>query len=74
MLRPDHEAPDNRAEMPIRVYRLSEEPRDDLTHVTTPEQRFDMVRELTVRMWTLSGRRTPAYDRSAMPVRVTTLA
>jgi len=53
------------------VYRLgAEPPGDDLSAITTPEQRFDMVRELTDWMWELSGRPLPSYARADMPVRV----
>lgn len=54
-----------------RVYRLGEEPpADDLSAVTTPEQRLDMVWELTAWMWELSGQPLPSYSRSEMPIRV----
>jgi hypothetical protein len=56
---------------PIRVYRLGEEPGDDLSAVTTPEQRLAMVAELSRRMWSLTGRPVPSYSRAGMPVRVT---
>ncbi len=59
---------------PICVYDLGGEPRDDLTKITTPEQRFIMVTDLSARMWELSGQRRPQYRRSEMPVRVTTSA
>jgi hypothetical protein len=55
---------------PVRVYRLGEEPRDDLSTVTTPEQRLEMVTVLSQRMWELSGRPVPRYPRSQMPGRV----
>lgn len=55
---------------PVRVYRPGEEPRDDLTALTTPEQRIEMVAELSRRMWELSGRPFPSYDLAHMPVRV----
>jgi len=59
-----------RRDWPVRVYRLGDEPGDDLTDVTTAEQRLQMVWELTARMWELSGRPRPSYSRSDMPVRV----
>lgn len=53
------------------VYRLGQEPTgDDLSAITTPEQRFMLVGELTAWMWELSGQPLPTYARSAMPVRV----
>lgn len=60
--------------LPVRVYRLGEEPGDDLSASTTPEQRIEMVAELSRRMWELSGRPAPTYPRSRMPGRVIRLA
>ena len=54
----------------LRVYRLGEEPRDDLSAVTTAEQRFEMVGELTAWCWELGQRAFPSYVRAEMPVRV----
>lgn len=56
--------------LPVRVYPLGREPNNDLSAVTTPEERLAMVAMLTRRMWQLTGRETPAYRREAMPVRV----
>lgn len=54
-----------------RVYRLGEEPpSDDLSAVTTAEQRLEMVWDLTARLWELTGRSFPSYTRAAMPGRV----
>ena len=54
-----------------RVYRLGEEPPgDDLSAVTTAEQRLEMVWELTAWMWELSGQPLPSYSRAEMPIRV----
>ena len=67
-------APDRRAARraaPARVFRLGEEPADDdLSSVTTPEQRPEMVAELSRRMWELTGRAMPSYARAVIPVRV----
>jgi len=53
------------------VFRLGEEPPgDDLSAVTTAEQRLEMVWELTAWMWELSGQPLPSYSRADMPVRV----
>ena len=69
MTRPDRRAA--RRSAPARVFRLGEEPADDdLSAVTTAEQRLEMVAELSRRMWELTGRETPQYARAAMPVRV----
>ena len=54
----------------VRVYRLGEEPGDDLRASTTPEQRLEMVAELSRRMWELTGQPVPRYERSRMPGRV----
>ena len=51
-----------------RICRLGEEPREDLSAVTTAEERFGMVGELTARMWALTGRPLPSYGRSEMPI------
>ena len=59
-----------RRDWPVRVYRLGEEPGDDLSAVTTPERRIAMVWELTARMWALTGRPWPTHTRAEMPVRV----
>jgi hypothetical protein len=40
---------------PARVYRLGEEPRDDLGSTTTVAERLEMVRVLSSRMRELSG-------------------
>jgi hypothetical protein len=53
-----------------RVYRLGEEPGDNLSAQSTPEQRLAMVTVLTRRMWELTGRPLPSYQRAAMPGRV----
>ena len=50
--------------------RLGDEQRDDLSGITTPEERIAMVWELTARMWELTGRPRPSYTRATMPVRV----
>jgi hypothetical protein len=51
-----------------RVYRLGEEPTDDLSASTTPEERLAMVWELTARAWTLTARPVPSYERHHMPI------
>lgn len=59
-----------RANMPVRVFRLGEEPGDDLSLETTAEQRLAMVSELSARMWALTGKPVVQYTRAEMPVRV----
>ena len=53
-----------------RVFRLGEEPSDDLSATTTVEERLALVAELSRRMWELTGRPQPAYSRATMPIRV----
>ena len=59
-----------RASTPIRVFRLGEEPGDDLSDCTTPEERIAMMWPLAVDAWTSAGRRLPGYSRDRMPGRV----
>lgn len=59
-----------RRSRPVRVYRLGTEPGDDLSDVSTAEQRLAMVTELSRRMWDLTGRPVPSYTRAVMPGRV----
>ena len=54
----------------IRVFRLGEEPRDDLLDSTTAEERIAILRALTERAWRLSGRAFPSYSRHDIPVQV----
>ena len=54
----------------VKVFRLGYEPKDDLTESTTPEERLEILRELTDRAWRLTGREFPSYSRRETPVRV----
>ena len=63
-----------RESWPARVYRLGEEPGDDLSATTTAAERVEMVWELSARMWELSGKLVPSYDRAHIPVKVIRLA
>jgi hypothetical protein len=65
---PDHRSA--RRSMTARVFRLGEEPGDDLSAVTTVAERIDMVAELSRRMWELTGQPFPSYTRATMPGRV----
>ena len=56
--------------MPIRVFRLGEEPGDDLSDCTTPEERIAMMWPLAVDAWTSAGRRLPGYSRDRKPGRI----
>lgn len=59
-----------RSRGPIRVFRLGEEPGDDLSAETTPEERIELVWELTRRMWELAGATAPPVPREHLPVRI----
>jgi hypothetical protein len=60
-----------RDQTPVEFYRLGDEPVDDLTASTTPEERLELLRELSDRAWRLTGRGFPSYSRREAPVRVT---
>lgn len=59
-----------RSRGPVRVFRLGEEPGDDLSADTTPEERIELVWELTLRMWELGGGTAPSIPRERLPVRI----
>lgn len=59
-----------RDSLPIRVFPLGEEPGEDLSGTTTPEERLEMVALLTERLWHLSGLPTPKYPRAELPGRL----
>lgn len=59
-----------RAEWPIRRYRLGEEPPDDLSQVTTAEQRLAMMWPLAREGWLLAGHALPTYGRANLPSRI----
>ncbi len=59
-----------RADMPVRIYRLGEEPPDTWLSSTTAAARFEMVAELSARMFEIGGRPAPSYTRALMPVQV----
>jgi hypothetical protein len=52
------------------VYRLDEEPGDDLSATTTPEERLAMVAILSERMWALAGFPRQHHPRAELPIRV----
>jgi hypothetical protein len=54
----------------VRIFRLGEEPRDDLRESTTAEERLEILRRLTERAWILGGRPIPSIPRDRLPVRV----
>lgn len=59
-----------RRNWPVRKLRLGEEPPEDLSHHTTPAERFAMVERLSLDAWAMTGRPLPSYTRDQMPVSV----
>lgn len=59
-----------RANMPIRIYRLGNEPEVDWLGTTTPEERIELVWTLSARMHEIAGCQEPTYSRSTIPIRV----
>jgi len=59
-----------RSNWPVKVYRLGEEPSNDLSESTSPEERLTMMWELAERGWVLAGRSFPDYDRENIPGQV----
>lgn len=64
---PPHRDP---ARWPVHVYRLGEEPGEDLSATTTLTERLEMMWILRDRMWELTGRPVPSYRRSEIPIRL----
>ena len=64
----------SRSTMPVRRFRLGEEPADDITATTSASERVEMVVALSRRMLELTGVPVPAYSRDQMPVKVVPLA
>lgn len=56
-----------RANWPVKRYRLGEEPGDDLSASTTPQERIAMMWPLAVEAWRAAGRSIPTYDRRNLP-------
>ena len=59
-----------RVNLPVSIYRLGEEPEDNLMETTTAEERFELVRVLSQRMFEIAGHTAAAYRRSEIPIRV----
>lgn len=57
----------DRANWPIRSFRLGEEPTDNLAAMTTPVQRLAMMWPLACQAWSLSRQEIPAYARAETP-------
>jgi hypothetical protein len=58
-----------RARWPIVRHRLGDEPTDDLSAVTTPEERIAMMWTLAQTAWQVAGLPLPTYDRRNLPGR-----
>jgi hypothetical protein len=71
---PDHDDAAARAaarrSWPIRVFRLGEEPADDLSAVTTAAERLAMMWPLALDAWAAAGRPLPDYPRGQTPIRI----
>jgi len=57
----------------VHIFRLGEEPRDDLRETMTAEDRLRLLRRLSDRAWMLGGKPIPGVPRSRMTVRITRL-
>jgi hypothetical protein len=57
-----------RQSWPIRVYRLGEEPDDDLSETTTASERLGMMWQLAVDAWASMGQPIPDYPREKTPI------
>jgi hypothetical protein len=66
--RPLDERARARRAWPVRVFRRGAEPGEDLSAVSTPEQRLAMVDELTRDAFALAGRPRADYARADSPV------
>lgn len=64
----------DRTRMTARVVPLRSDAAGDGRVAGTPAERLELLAELSRRMWALTGRPRPSYDRGAMPVKLTTLA
>ena len=58
---------------PARILRLDERVEDDLSDLTTVEERIVMVEALSKRMWEITGRPVPIYPRAEIPTKVVRL-
>ena len=68
-----HEVVRHRNARPVRVFRLGEEPSDDLTSSTSAEERFEMVAMLSTRMVEFCPTPAPPPMPRGHPVRVVRL-
>ena len=68
-----HEELPRRNALPVRLFRLGEEPSDDLTSSTSAEERFEMVAMLSARMVEFSPKPASPPMPRGHPVRVVRL-
>lgn len=59
-----------RRTMPVQIYRLGEEPGDNLAQLTSAAERLALVDLLSRRMWHLTGQPEPIYTRATIPVAI----
>lgn len=59
--------------MTVRVVPLRSDEAADARVEGTPAERLALLADLSRRMWTLTGRPTPIYAPSQIPVRLSTL-
>jgi len=59
-----------RASWPVTRHELADPASDDLSELTTPEQRIAMMWPLAVEAWRVAGRALPDYRRSEAPGRL----
>lgn len=70
MSMPAHE-PRPPRDLPVRIRHLQDPASDDLSSDLDASQRIALVWELSRRMWELTGRPLPRYERATIPVLVT---
>jgi hypothetical protein len=58
----------DRGSWPVRVFRLGDEPSDDLSAASTPAERLAMMWPLALEAFGLSGQPLPTYRRADSPV------
>jgi hypothetical protein len=58
----------DRHSWPVCSYSLGNEPPDDLSATTTPEERLAMMWPLALEAWELTGRPLPQYERRQTPL------
>jgi hypothetical protein len=60
----------SRSAWPVRKHTLGAEPSDDLSAVTTAEERLEMMWQLALDAWASSGWPLPDYRRADAPGRI----